>query len=526
VALYGRGPRRHRFAPPRLRERRSACSVHSVDSDRSDVGLASQESLRRSDVISPSGAQPGSPLRELVRVVFVVDVLVLFLSAVLAWPARSLVPGLPPVTESGWRFAIAMTPALIGLTLVMLAWTGCYTPRRLGNPLAESVGIAKAVFFSFVTVAASSYFTDTNLSRGFLVSFLCVGGALLFAERQVARVWLSRRRMVDDALAHRVLVVGSSPSAHQLAILLKRERTTGYQIVGYAVRDVDALPRDGLPARTLGSASDIASTCLEWGADTVMVTDGAQLDLRDVSWGLERRNIDLIVVPPLADIGRRRLDMCPVAGVPFVHVAGPRSSQATSWPKRAFDLVVASCALLAVLPVMVIAAVAIKLYDGGPVFYRQRRVGLHGQPFDCLKFRSMHVHAEEREAEMRTSAGHTGALFKMHVDPRVTPVGAFMRRFSIDELPQLFNVLGGSMSIVGPRPQQQWEVDTYTEAARRRLQVLPGITGLWQVSGRSDLRWEDAVRLDLYYRDNWSLPGDVAILLKTVRAVLGKRGAY
>lgn len=483
--------------------------------------------VRRSDrPMTPSGAQPGSPLRVLARTVFVTDTLVLFASAALAWPARSLVPGVDPATEAGLWVAFAMTPALIALTLAMLAWTRCYSTRSLGNSLEESIGIAKAVFFSFVTVAASSYFTGTDLSRGFLVSFLCVGAGLLALERQLLRLRLRRHRVAGAALSHRAVLVGSTSSVQQLSALLAREMRSGYQVVGYIVSDPEALTNGALPARAFGSVCDVTSFCALWGADSVMVTDGAQLDLRELSWGLETRCIDLVVVPPLADIGRLRLDLRPVGGVPLVHVAGPRASEALAWPKRVFDVFVASCALLAVLPVLVITAVLIKVYDGGPVLYRQRRVGLDGAPFDCLKFRSMHVDAEAREAELRADCGHAGALWKMEDDPRVTPIGGFIRRYSIDELPQLLNVIEGDMSLVGPRPQQQWEVDTYTEIARRRLHVRPGITGLWQVSGRSELSWEDAMRLDLYYRDNWSLADDLVILMRTVRAVLGKHGAY
>ena len=476
-------------------------------------------------LLTPSGAQPGSPLRVLARTVFITDTLVLVMSAALAWPARSLVPGVAPATESGLRVAFAMTPSLIALTLWMLACTRCYTTRSLGNSLEESIGIAKAIFFSFVTVAASSYFTDTDLSRGFLVSFLCTGAALLAVERQLLRWRLRRRRVAGAALSHRAVLVGSSTSVQQLSGLLAREMRSGYQVVGYIVHDPDALNDGVLPTGALGSVSDVTSLCTRWGADSVMVTDGSQLDLRNLSWDLETRSIDLIVVPPLADIGRLRLNMCPVGGVPLVYVAGPRASEALSWPKRVFDVAVASCAVIAVLPVLVITAVVIKLYDGGPVLYRQRRVGLNGEPFDCLKFRSMHVDAERREVELRAASGHSGALWKMQDDPRVTPIGRFIRRYSIDELPQLLNVLHGAMSLVGPRPQQQWEVDTYTDIAKRRLHVRPGITGLWQVSGRSELSWEDAMRLDLYYRDNWSLADDLVIILRTVRAVLGKRGA-
>jgi lipopolysaccharide/colanic/teichoic acid biosynthesis glycosyltransferase len=176
--------------------------------------------------------------------------------------------------------------------------------------------------------------------------------------------------------------------------------------------------------------------------------------------------------------------------------------------------------------VFLLVGLLIKLEDGGPVFYRQQRVGLNGEEFGCWKFRSMYVDAERREAELRAEANHEGALFKLERDPRVTRLGGFLRRYSVDELPQLINVVRGEMSLVGPRPQQAWEVETYTDAMRRRLLVRPGMTGLWQVSGRSSLPWSEAVRLDLYYVDNWSMMTDLIIIAQTTRAVLRSEGAY
>ena len=218
--------------------------------------------------------------------------------------------------------------------------------------------------------------------------------------------------------------------------------------------------------------------------------------------------------------------MRPVAGLPFLHVEEPQARQAGGWAKRLFDIVGASVGVVLTFPLMLVVAACISLGDGGPVLHRQVRVGLDGSVFGLWKFRSMSVDADKREAELRAESGHEGALFELEHDPRITRVGRVLRRYSLDELPQLFNVLNGTMSLVGPRPHQEWEVETYSETARRRLTVRPGMTGLWQVSGRSRLTWEEALRLDLYYRDNWSMLVDLTIRAKTVKAVVGRDGAY
>lgn len=220
------------------------------------------------------------------------------------------------------------------------------------------------------------------------------------------------------------------------------------------------------------------------------------------------------------------MDLRPVAGLPLVFIESPRAERATRWAKRLFDIVGSSLALLLAAPVMLAIALAIKIEDGGPIIFHQTRAGLKSRPFECLKFRSMVVDAEARLNALRRADQSARVLFKMKEDPRITRVGRVIRRFSLDELPQLFNVLGGQMSLVGPRPALPSEVAQYADHVHRRLDVRPGLTGLWQVSGRSDLSWEDTVRLDLYYVDNWSLLQDLSILRSTVGAVLSARGAY
>jgi exopolysaccharide biosynthesis polyprenyl glycosylphosphotransferase len=219
--------------------------------------------------------------------------------------------------------------------------------------------------------------------------------------------------------------------------------------------------------------------------------------------------------------------MRPVAGLPLIHVEKPQYSGTKKVQKLAFDYFVSLGVLLCALPVMIAAAIAIKLTSKGPVFYRSERIGLEGTPFQMVKFRTMVDGADKQVASLaETNESVGGVLFKIKDDPRITGIGHLLRKYSIDELPQFFNVLKRDMSVVGPRPPLRREVDTYNDQVRRRLLVLPGITGLWQVSGRSDLSWEDSVRLDLSYVENWSITNDVLIAVKTIRTVATGNGAY
>jgi exopolysaccharide biosynthesis polyprenyl glycosylphosphotransferase len=248
--------------------------------------------------------------------------------------------------------------------------------------------------------------------------------------------------------------------------------------------------------------------------------------LRRISWSLEGTGVDLVVSPALTDVAGPRIHVRPMSGLPLLHVEEPDFHGARRIVKGVSDWVAGAFLTLLALPVLILIAVAIKVSDRGPVFFRQTRVGVHGREFPCLKFRSMVVDAEERLAKLQAANEHDGVLFKIKDDPRVTGVGKIIRRLSLDELPQLFNVLRGEMSLVGPRPPLPSEVEQYGDDVKRRLLVKPGITGLWQVSGRSNLSWEDSVRLDLYYVENWSLSTDIVILAKTIRAVLSRDGAY
>ena len=241
---------------------------------------------------------------------------------------------------------------------------------------------------------------------------------------------------------------------------------------------------------------------------------------------MEKLDVDLVVAPGMVDVAAPRMSVWLVGGQSLIHVEKPQYSGAKRFDKRAFDVVFSLMVLLAAAPVLLAAALAIKLTSPGPVFYLSQRVGLDGVPFRMVKFRSMVVDADKKLADIAHLNESDGVLFKIRQDPRVTSVGRFLRRYSIDELPQFFNVLRGEMSVVGPRPPLPKEAEAYDLTTRRRLLVRPGITGLWQVSGRSDLSWADSVRLDLSYVENWSMAGDLGIAASTLKAVVASSGAY
>ena len=317
----------------------------------------------------------------------------------------------------------------------------------------------------------------------------------------------------------------------QVAADLERQRSFGYEVVGACLASPD---REGLVAAAgitiCAGPDEITQALAETGADTVAVTSSDDLPpekVKQISWSLEAGKQHLVLAPSLADVAGPRIHMRPVSGLPLIQVETPRFSLGQRFGKRITDLVLAGIGVIVISPLLLILALLVKFTSTGPVLFRQTRIGYRGHEFTMLKFRSMVVDAEARLAELEKQR-NTGAIdldsgnsvmFKMKNDPRVTRVGRFMRKFSLDELPQLFNVIGGSMSLVGPRPPLPREVAQYADHVHRRFLVKPGITGLWQVSGRSSLSWEETVRLDLSYVENWSLASDVMILLKTVKAI-------
>jgi exopolysaccharide biosynthesis polyprenyl glycosylphosphotransferase len=326
----------------------------------------------------------------------------------------------------------------------------------------------------------------------------------------------------------RVIVAGSFAAAEQLSERIQWEPHAGMKVIGVCLPSSE-LPRpvvDGVPV--LGSLRQVPEIVRAMGCDAVAVTsdDATRYDyLRELAWALEGADVELLVDPGLVEVAGPRMHIRPLMGFPLLHVEEPRFTGWRRVVKRVSDIVLTSVGLVIIAPLMIAIAAVVKLQDGGPVIFRQVRIGREGKPFTMLKFRSMVMDAEDRKLELLALNDGKAGLFKLRHDPRVTRFGRFLRTFGLDELPQLFNVLGGSMSLVGPRPHLASELAQMPSEAHRRSLVTPGVTGLWQVSGPSDLQGDDALRLDLRYVENWSLTLDLQILWKTASAVLAKRGA-
>jgi exopolysaccharide biosynthesis polyprenyl glycosylphosphotransferase len=373
--------------------------------------------------------------------------------------------------------------------------------------------------------AVISYALDLDLARSYVLVALpiAIAGVLVFRFALRKRLHVARRR---GAGLRRVLVVGHELSVIGITRQLRRERYHGLEVVGAC------LPPDHDGAVDLpvyGTFDDVANAVDAADADTVVVLSCPELDgvaLRRLAWRLERDEVDLVVASALVDVAGARTTIRPFDGLPMLHVEHPRLHGGARVVKELFDRFGALALLALFTPVLLSVALWVRFTSRGPVLFRQVRVGRDGREFRIFKFRSMYVDAEARLAELKHLNEHDGVLFKIRDDPRVTPVGRWLRRLSLDELPQLLNVISGQMSLVGPRPPLPAEVAVYADDVRRRLAVKPGMTGLWQVSGRSDLPWEEAVRLDLRYVENWSMSLDLVILLRTMTAVVRSSGAY
>ncbi|WP_262365891.1 sugar transferase [Gordonia sp. OPL2] len=427
----------------------------------------------------------------------------------------------------------ALVSLVLGVSWVLTLRAFHTLDRRVvGSGSQEYSRVATACLSVFGVLAMLDLLFRLNIARGFLALALPIGTVGLVLSRWVWRERLGRQRARAQNL-EQVLVVGEPRSAVPVMERLIQQPTLGYRVVGICTQAYagprKSIAAGGIDVPVLGTFDDVCGAVSECGATTVAVTSAEALGhhaMQSLSWDLEGLDVDMLVSPGVTDVAGPRMMLRPVAGLPLLHIDKPRYEGANRLRKAIVDRVGAALILLTIAPVLAAVALAIKLDSRGPVFYRATRVGINNRPFAMWKFRSMVQDADSLKDNLRSLNDGAGVLFKMRDDPRVTRVGAFIRRYSIDELPQLFNVLGGTMSLVGPRPPLPDEVERYDGRVARRMLVKPGMTGLWQVSGRSDLSWEESVRLDLSYVENWSIMQDALILWKTVRAVVAKDGAY
>lgn len=433
---------------------------------------------------------------------------------------------------AGFSGADALRDAVVVSVLWYLALSALRT-RSAALFQASAVeyrSVLHATGLAFGAFAIIGALLAWQTMRLVLLVGLPFGVLALLITRWVWRNWLGRQRTLGR-FASRTLVVGDRDDVEYVVRTLHPIGASGYQVVGATLLDANArdVVVDGARFPVLGNRTTVSAVAASIGADTIIVAsrpDGDSEFVKRLSWELEGTASELVLSSRLTDVAGPRLSFAPVEGLPLIQVQIPTYEGGQHVLKRALDVTVAALALIPIALMTPLLALAVKLDSPGPLFFFQERVGRDGRTFKMVKFRSMQTDAEARLAALKEQNEGSGLLFKMKDDPRVTRVGKVLRKLSLDELPQFWNVLTGDMSVVGPRPPLISEVTAYDGSVVRRLYVKPGITGLWQVSGRSDLSWDESVRLDLHYVENWSVMNDVQIMWRTAKAMVRPSGAY
>lgn len=478
---------------------------------------------------------PRGEWHAIMRVRLVVfDLLVVIATVLIAQAIRFGLEDVASLQDFNASVLLSLALACAWMTALSMAQTR--VPAVLGIGSEEYRRVTTATLAVFGTLAIVSMLLKLDVARGYIAIALPLGLAGLIISRRVLRYQLVKKRRKGEFSDH-ALLIGHRSEVAFVAQQISQRPAAGYKVCG-AILDEPAGKNSwpppvktstGAEVEVVGGLDDVVDIVIESNATAVIVAGNVGSNrhfLKSLGWELEKTKASLVLASRLTDIAGPRIHWRPIDGLPLMSVELPQYAGAKHSMKRIMDILLSTIGLIVLLPVFFVVAVLIRSEDRGPVFYRQPRVGILGEEFVMHKFRSMAVDADSRVAELSSLNEGNGNLFKIRNDPRVTRVGAVLRKYSIDELPQLWDVLRGSMSLVGPRPPLPREVANYEDHIHRRLNVRPGITGLWQVSGRSDLSWDESVRLDLYYVENWSPAGDMAILFKTVRAVLAKDGAY
>lgn len=483
---------------------------------------------------SPSRAPVSIPVPEWVRhyrlrlevsdtLIIVAAVLVAFLTRF--WWGGSAA-SLTAIAANYWL----ITAAIVGTWIVTLSAYRTRDTRVVGIGAAEYRRVVSASILAFGLLAILFLILDAEVARGFFVLALPLGLVGLLLNRWMWRNWLIHKRQAGEYLS-RTIVVGDREDVEYVISQIDKKAHSVYHVVGAATDwdNSEPLTVNSKDYPLVSGLDDVAQAAALLGVNAVIVAGQPSGDanyIRDLGWNLEGTAAELVVASGLTNIAGPRIHFRPVEGLPLMHVELPQFAGGKHVLKRAFDMSASACALLFFLPLMIVIAVLVRRDSPGPVLFRQERVGRNGELFQMIKFRSMVHSAEDDLAGLLDENQAAGVLFKIRNDPRITRVGRILRKYSLDELPQVWNIFVGDMSVVGPRPPLPHEVEGYESHVHRRLYIKPGLTGMWQVNGRSNLSWEDSVRLDLYYVENWSMTGDLMIIWRTFKAVLNPVGAY
>lgn len=453
-------------------------------------------------------------------VILASDFLVLIAATLLGFVTRFDVTGMDQSLVGPIQIGGSIAPFL---WLVVLVLVGSYEQRVVGLGLTEYGRVVASALWMVALISVVSFFAKLDTSRAYVLLVIPIGLAGLLLNRWLWRRWLLRSRRHGHRLQS-TLVIGTPEDCNHIREGFNERMWAGYQVVA---------TYEALSATTVTERSAWMDGLLErvWqsGASCIALSPSSGLngsDIRELSWRIEGESIDLLISSTLGAVTGPRLTLRVATGLPFLHLDEVGLNLSQRVLKRLTDLGVGVLALIVASPLLLVIGLLILVTSGRPILFRQPRVGLRGRVFEMWKFRTMVPDADISRDELRLMTDMDSPIMKLIDDPRVTPVGRFLRRWSLDELPQLVNVLTGSMSLVGPRPHPLDDVSRYHEGDERRLLTKPGVTGLWQVAGRSDLSWEDSVELDLLYIENWSLLQDAAILARTVQAVVTRRGAY
>lgn len=490
--------------------------------------------VRVQDLASPAGPPMGAETavtrdwwRRYVMGVAALDMVAMVAAAVGAEALRFGTWGSSSVTARGVSYlllSVLMAPAWVAV----MALGGAYESRHLGDGSEEYRRVFSAGTRFLGVVAIFAFLAKYDVARGFVAFAIPLATALTVLQRFTVRRWLHRQR-AQGRFLKRALLVGSQASCSALAGQVRGRPYAGLSIIGACIPPGLRPDDDGETLPVLGDADQVIDVVGTAGIEAVLIADDGTIPvaaLRRLAWQLEGAGVALLVAPEITDVAGPRVSVRPVSGLPLLHVEAPELTGPRRLVKESFDRIAAAVLLMLLSPLLAVLGLAVRLTSPGRALFKQVRVGLNGRYFTIWKLRTMSAGAEDLRSEVLHLNEASGVLFKIRDDPRVTRLGRWLRTWSLDELPQLWNVVRGDMSLVGPRPPLPCEVESYCDRTRRRLLVKPGLTGLWQVSGRSGLSWDEAIRLDLYYVENWSPSMDVTILVRTISAILRRHGAY